>query len=159
MSQQPARQGKVLSAVSAGGIVYRFVKGRLEILLCGRDEPRVWGLPKGMPNPGETLEEAAQREVAEETGLQATIEAKLGTIQYWFTSPQEKARYHKMVHYYLMAPHGGSLEQHDPEFDRVQWFPIQEVYPIMSYKNEAEMVAKAEALLAERNQPPKAGAS
>src|SRR4030042_3284860 len=70
--------------VSAGGIVHRLIDGRVQVLVCGRTKDGVWGLPKGTPNPGESLEQAAEREVAEETGVVGRIEAKEGARDYWF---------------------------------------------------------------------------
>src|SRR4030043_1581448 len=107
-------------AVSAGGVVYRRGDQGVEVVLCGRSEDGVWVLPKGTPSPGESLEQAAVREVTEETGLQVAIECKIDTIEYWFA--REGVRYHKFVHHYLMVPIGGSTA--DPVWvtDRVGWF-------------------------------------
>jgi len=127
--------------VSAGGVVCRFQGDQVEVLLCGRFQPLLWALPKGGPNPSETLEEAALREVEEETGLKASIVTELGKITYWFVS--DGTRYHKIVHFYLMRPEGGSLESQEPEFDMVRWYPSQEACNAMTYPNEKAMVLKA----------------
>ena len=66
-----------------------------------------WTLPKGTPKPGETREETALREVAEETGLEVRITGPLDSIEYWFV--QSGQRIHKTVHYFLMDPIGGDL--------------------------------------------------
>ncbi len=131
--------------VSAGGIVYRRQGDTLEVLLCGRLSPQLWGLPKGTPNPGEELEETALREVREETGITTAIEAPLGSISYWFQ--HNGVRVHKTVHFYLMSPTGGNPEQHDPEFDVVQWFPIEEALKNLTYANEAKIVRKASKIV------------
>jgi len=130
-------------AISAGGVVYRRGQNGLEVVLCGRNADGIWGLPKGTPSPGESLEEAAVREVTEETGLQVKIVAKIRAIEYWFARPQEGVRYHKFVHYYLMLPTGGSTADHDSEFDRVEWGPIEEALKTLSYKNEVAVVREA----------------
>lgn len=138
---------KTERAVSAGGVVYRQNSGGVEFLLCGRTSPKLWGLPKGTPNSGESLEATALREVEEETGLRVEIKAPLGSIGYWFVG--NGVRYHKTVHFYLMTPLGGSLERHDPEFDMVQWFPAEEALDVLTHENEANIVRKALSLVAQ----------
>jgi len=133
--------------VSAGGVVYRCVQNRPEILLVGHSETGVWGLPKGGPSRGETAEKAALREVGEETGLQVEIEEPLGDVHYWFTRVSEGFRFSKTVHYFLMRPVGGDISLHDWEHDRVAWFPLEEALKIMTYKNETEVVRKAGELI------------
>ena len=59
------------------------------------------------PDPGETSEQTALREVAEETGLEVRITGPLDSIEYWFV--QSGTRIHKTVHYFLMEPVGGDL--------------------------------------------------
>jgi 8-oxo-dGTP pyrophosphatase MutT (NUDIX family) len=132
-------------AVSAGGVVYRRGQDGIEVVLCGRTAEGIWGLPKGTPDAKESLEETAVREVGEETGLRVAIEAKIGTIEYWFA--RQGVRYHKFVHHYLMVATGGSLDDHDWEYDKVEWFPLEEACKALSYANEVEMVRKAVALI------------
>ena len=147
--------------VSAGGVVYRRVNGNVEAVLCGRlvgpqpfdnrgDPPSAktagavrWSLAKGTPDPGETLEETALREVREETGLEVEINAPIDSIEYWFAERGGKVRFHKTVHFYLMAPRGGDTSQHDPEFDVVEWFPYDQAMSAVEYPNEAGVLRKA----------------
>ena len=136
--------------VSSGGVVYRKTDGRLEIVLCGRDNPIRWSLAKGTPDPGETLEQTALREVQEETGLEAVIEEPIKSIDYWFSDKDGAVRYHKTVHFYLMAPIGGHTGLHDPEFDVVQWFPYDEALHRLTYANEAEVLRQARGLISQR---------
>ena len=140
------RKKKTEHLVSAGGVVYRAVDGHLEVVLCGRESPPLWALPKGSPDVGETLDQTALREVQEETGLEAAIQVPLGSIQYWFVRSQDGVRFHKTVHFYLMVPTGGDLSLHDPEFDLVRWFPRPEVLKTMTYASEAAIVEKAFSL-------------
>ena len=140
---QGARGLPVQFVTSAGGVVYRFQDGRLELVLCGRTELGQWSLPKGSPEPGETLEQTALREVREETGLEIELVAPLGSITYWFTSPEEGARFRKTVHFFLMRPLGGSLDKHDPEFDEARWYPLEQALEVMSYRNERHVVRLA----------------
>ena len=136
---------KVERAVSAGGVVIREGEAGLEVVICGRDSDGVWGLPKGTPDEGESLEQAAIREVSEETGLQVEIVKKLGVVEYWFAS--DGVRYHKWVHYYLMRPTGGSTEMHDEEYDRVEWLPVKDALRALTFENDRRMVRLAEAEL------------
>jgi bis(5'-nucleosidyl)-tetraphosphatase len=135
----------VQRAVSAGGIVYRMTESGTEFAICGRDSDGVWGLPKGTPDPGESLEQTAVREVEEETGLEVRVVDKIGVIEYWFS--REGIRYHKWVHYYLMEAIGGDTSAHDAEYDRVEWFPVEVALKKLTFKNEVEVAQKALALL------------
>lgn len=89
------------------------------------------------------------REVREETGLEVAIEAPIGSINYWFVAPHSRIHCNKTVHFYLMAHKGGSVDQHDPEFDEVRWFPSEEAVKNLAYANEARVLEKALALVNE----------
>jgi 8-oxo-dGTP pyrophosphatase MutT (NUDIX family) len=119
----------------------------LEIVLCGRTRQGTWNLPKGTPDPGETLEQTAEREVREETGLEVEIGRSLGDISYWFIEPLEGVTCHKTVHFYLMADRGGSTVFHDAEFDEVRWFSAQKALVAVTHANEADVVRRALDLL------------
>ena len=116
----------------------------------GRDSV-TWTLPKGTPDPGETVEETALREVGEETGLQVRIVEALPSIQYDFV--QDGQRIHKTVHYFLMEPTGGDLSRHDAEFERVRWVPFEEAGALLSFATERELVATAWARVSARATP------
>ena len=139
-------------AVSAGGVVWRRQGDQIEVLLCGRRSDSLWALPKGTPEPGETIEQAALREVREETGVVAETDGVVGDIKYWFSRPQEGVRYFKTVHHFLMRPTGGDPSLHDHEFDEVRWVPVGEALKIMSYPNEARILRQAVDLINERDQ-------
>ena len=108
----------------------------------GRDGV-TWTLPKGTPSPGETTEQTALREVAEETGLEVRIVGPLPSIEYAFT--QDGTRIRKTVHYFLMAPTGGDLSRHDHEFQTVRWVPFAEAGALLSFQTERDLVATAES--------------
>lgn len=132
--------------MSAGGVVYRRDDtGGIEIVICGRTSDGVWGLPKGTPDPGETIEQTAVREVSEETGLQVRIVGKIGVVEYWFA--RQGVRYHKWVHHFLMQSTGGDTSQHDLEYDKVEWRPVEDALRTLTFRNEAKMVEKAREMI------------
>ena len=145
-------KSRVENPVSAGGVVYQINSGRLETVLCGRSQPVRWSLAKGTPDEGETLEQTALREVREETGLEVEIDGSLGSIDYWFADRRKDVRYHKTVHFYLMVPVGGATDQHDPEFDVVQWFDAEDALKNLAYANEVNVLQRALDLIAGRNE-------
>ena len=61
-----------------------------------------------------------------------------------------EVRYHKTVHFYLMVPTGGATDQHDPEFDVVQWFSSEEALKTLAYANEVEVLRQALELISRR---------
>ncbi len=115
--------------------------GGPEVVICGRDHDGVWGLPKGTPDEGESLEEAAVREVAEETGLRVEIVDKIGVVDYWFA--RNGVRYHKWVHHYLMRATGGDVTEHDWEHDRVEWVPAEKATKRLTFENDRRTVDRA----------------
>jgi 8-oxo-dGTP pyrophosphatase MutT (NUDIX family) len=132
------------SATSAGGIVVRFEDGIPSLVIGARRRDRdvyTWTLPKGTPNPGETREQTALREVAEETGLEVRITDQLDSIEYWFI--QRGTRIHKTVHYFLMEPVGGDIARHDHEFDDVRWIRFDEAPTVLTFETERALVARA----------------
>jgi len=137
-------------ATSAGGVVHRTEGGRVEIILVRRRQPPLWALPKGTPDSGETLTETAIREASEETGLLVEIEEPIRAITYFFV--HGRTRFHKTVHFFLMHPIGGRLEDHDHEFDEVGWFQIDEALKVMTHATEREVVHRAAELLAARRE-------
>jgi 8-oxo-dGTP pyrophosphatase MutT (NUDIX family) len=130
-------------ATSAGGVVFRVTEGVRDVLLCGRSSDGLWALPKGTPEPGETLEQTALREVREETGVEVEPDGVVGEIKYWFSRPREGVRYNKTVRHYLLHPIGGDPSLHDDEFDEVRWFPVQEALKLMTYANEVRILRMA----------------
>ncbi len=147
-------------ATSAGGVVVR-KDDRLEVCLINPVGRRVWGLPKGGVESGETAAEAALREVAEETGIRGVVEHELGSIDYWFYARDRGGRVHKTVHYFLVRATSGTTAGHDHEVQEARWLAVRDALALMTYPNEREMVRKAAAILGERldGDAPPAGAS
>jgi 8-oxo-dGTP pyrophosphatase MutT (NUDIX family) len=142
------------TATSAGGIVVRYESGQPCLVVGSRRrerDGRTWTLPKGTPNPGETREETALREVREETGLQVRITGPLDSIEYWFV--QSGTRIHKTVHYFLMEPVGGDLAAHDHEFDEVRWITFESAASMLTFETERALVARAGEVLTRQQVP------
>jgi 8-oxo-dGTP pyrophosphatase MutT (NUDIX family) len=116
--------------------------------LIGRIDRRgrmLWSLPKGHIELGETAEQTAIREVAEETGIQGDVLASLGSIDYWFVT--EGRRVHKTVHHYLMRSLGGELSDHDLEVSEVAWVPLDELPSRLAYADERRLAEVADELI------------
>ena len=137
------------TATSAGGIVVRSIAGVPHLVVGRRRRERdgsSWTLPKGTPNPAETLEQTALREVAEETGLEVRIVAPIDRIEYEFV--QGGAKIHKTVHFWLMEPIGGDLARHDREFAEVRWDPLAEAPGLLTFETERALVGRAAGMVA-----------
>ena len=141
---------RVERLVSVGGAVYRTNNERVEVVACGRNSPPMWGLPKGTPDPGETREQTALREVNEETGLEVKLERLIDSIDYWFVRSADGVRCHKTVFFYLMWATGGDMSLHDREFDVVRWFRVEEAIKTLTYENEVRIVEKGLSMVSQK---------
>ncbi|MEY2837171.1 MAG: hypothetical protein RLZ46_553 [Actinomycetota bacterium] len=145
-SKQP--YAKRVDEVSAGGLVVD-TTGKLGLLIGRRDikdasgKRILWSLPKGHIEEGETPEQAALREVAEETGIESKIEKSLGVIDFWFMAGGK--RIHKTVHHYLFREDGGTLAAQETEVDEVAWFPLAEIVERLAYPDEKKLIARTNA--------------
>ncbi|CAB4550884.1 MAG: NUDIX domain-containing protein [Actinobacteria bacterium] len=148
-AKSPAKSyAKRVDEVSAGGLVIDH-SGK-NGLLIGRIDHKdatgkriLWSLPKGHIEEGETPEQAALREVAEETGIQSAIERSLGVIDFWFMAGGK--RIHKTVHHYLFRETGGLLAPQESEVDEVGWFPLAEIVDRLAYPDEKKLIARTNA--------------
>jgi len=134
-------------AVSAGGLVVDDrPDGRWVVLISRRSATGAlqWTLPKGGLEEGEDLEEAAVREVREETGFDCDIVGELGVIDYWFVWRPDEVRYHKFVHYYVMRHRGGQPLGRDDEAEDVEWLPLTDALARLTHPNERRLVLAME---------------
>jgi len=145
-----ARWLRQVDEYSAGGLVVDLAgtvpRGAL-IARTDRHGRLLWSLPKGHIEAGETAEQAAVREVAEETGINGEILGELGTIDFWFVA--DGRRIHKTVRHYLMRATGGELSDADVEVTEVAWVPLPEIPGQLAYPDERGLVDTAGRLLAD----------
>jgi len=120
--------------------------GRWVVLISRRSATGAlqWTLPKGGLEEGERLEDAAVREVREETGLDCEILSELGVIDYWFVWRPDQVRYHKFVHYYVMRHRGGEPLVRDDEAEDVEWLPLADALARLTHLNERVLVRAVE---------------
>ncbi len=143
---------------SSGGLVYGRRRGAWAVVLAARrgagSARLTWTIPKGHVEPGEHMTDAAVREVREETGLEAAIEAPLGDITYWYARRDEQAnpvRIFKRVRFYLMCHRGGRFADRDAEMDAVRWFTLDEAARAISFDNERALIRRAHEILTARD--------
>jgi len=140
-----------VAETSAGGLVVDLTADPPHAAVIGRlsrGGALLWSLPKGHVERGETIQEAAVREITEETGIKGRVTADLGAIDFWFTAGRR--RVHKTVHHFLLVAEGGRLSNADPEVNEVAWIPVSELADILAYDDERAVAAKVPALLAEQ---------
>jgi 8-oxo-dGTP diphosphatase len=136
----------VIREFSAGGLVIRNLRdGPHLAVIRVRDE--ILALPKGHPEKGESSQDAALREVREETGLDATPIEKLGDIRYWYARDGERVL--KVVSFFLFRYHSGRLAEHDHEVEEALWIPLEDAPERLAYKSEKEIAQTALSRVAE----------
>jgi 8-oxo-dGTP pyrophosphatase MutT (NUDIX family) len=148
MSPRVAKSPRI-EEVSAGGLVLDRSSKPWKAALIARFDRRgrlIWSLPKGHVEAGETHEQAAIREVQEETGIQSSVLMVLGTIDFWFMADEK--RIHKTVHHYILDAYGGELSDEDREVVEVAWVPVEEVEGKLAYPDERKLMARVPELLA-----------
>lgn len=135
---------------SSGGIVIRERNGVVEVAVIRPAGKTVTALPKGHIDPGENAEQAATREVNEETGLTATLEQKLGDVKYVYRWRGNTI--FKEVAFFLFRYVSGEIDvltdQMRKEVDRAYWLPLDEALTKLTYPGERDMANRAKAALA-----------
>jgi 8-oxo-dGTP pyrophosphatase MutT (NUDIX family) len=121
---------------SYGGVVLR---GE-ELLVITPTGKRVTGLPKGGMEPGETPEQAAAREVREETGVVANVLGPLGEVRYMYRRGGRRVR--KTVHFFLCEYVEGSTDDHDHEVDEARWIALAGAQSQLSYPGERALIER-----------------
>jgi 8-oxo-dGTP pyrophosphatase MutT (NUDIX family) len=133
---------RTVSEVSAGGLVVNRTGPVPQGALIGRLDRRgrlLWSLPKGHLEGGESPEQAAIREVQEETGIRGRVVTKLGVIDFWFVA--DSHRVHKTVHHFLLEAISGELSNADVEVDDVAWVPLGDLPGRLAYDTERKLLA------------------
>jgi 8-oxo-dGTP pyrophosphatase MutT (NUDIX family) len=141
---------------SAGGVLVRRLGGRwmMAAIRPAGKPAGIWALPKGRIGAGESGEETALREVAEETGARGRSLGKLGDVKYVFTWPPKPAageRIFKVVSFFLLRYTGGRLgdlpEEFRHEVAEVKWLPLDDAPRLLAYGGEKDMARKAAEFL------------
>lgn len=128
---------------AAGGVVHRSSARGPEVLCVHRPRHEDWSFPKGKLDPGESWEEAARREVAEETGLRCRLGSELRPVAY-----RDQHGRPKLVRYWLMAAEGEG-EREEGEVDELRWVTFPEARSLLTYERDRGLVHEAAVLLGE----------
>jgi 8-oxo-dGTP pyrophosphatase MutT (NUDIX family) len=134
----PSADGPVLAA---GGVVWRRQRDEVDVVLIHRPRYDDWSIPKGKLDPGETDEQAALREVEEETTIVATLGPELPSTTYL-----DRSGKHKRVRYWAMTVTEGSPSGAN-EVDRAEWVPIEEAARWLTYPHDVTVLEGLKALI------------
>ena len=119
---------------AAGGVVIRETAGGPQLAVVHRPRYDDWSLPKGKLNHGESSEEAALREVFEETGLRCALGQELAPAHY-----RDRKGRRKRVRWWLMRPLAGEFAPGD-EVDELRWLSPEEAAGLLDYEHDRELV-------------------
>jgi 8-oxo-dGTP diphosphatase len=124
---------------AAGGVVWRRGDRGIEVAVVHRPRYDDWSLPKGKLDDGESFEQAAVREVEEETGLRCALGPFLDEIGYRDHKDREK-----LVRYWAMEAGDGDFTPND-EVDEMRWVGIQDAPGMLSYDFDRALIDRAAA--------------
>lgn len=137
-----AHQEDATELRSAGGVVRRAGESGTEVLLIHRRSPSEWRLPKGKLEHGETPQQAAVREVREETGIQGEVQQFLGGTRYRYQERADGPSFDKRVAFYLMRPLGGRLHA-EKGMDAAGFAPLPAAMRLLTFEDERKIVRRA----------------
>ena len=120
---------------AAGGVVVRDGDAGTEVCVVHRPRYDDWTFPKGKLDPGESFEDAALREVEEETGLRCTLEAELPSTEYRDTKDRPK-----VVRYWQMEVDEDPGFVPNDEVDELRWLPMGEAAKLLTYERDSELL-------------------
>lgn len=142
-SRRPrSKRPRVERELSAGGVVVR--DGACVVIVPTRraaNGARVLALPKGHPEPGESIEQAALREVREEAGVDCDVVGPLGDVRYWYQ--RDGIRVAKVVRFFLLAYRAGDPADHDHEVEEARWMPLAQAAKALTHPGDREMATLA----------------
>lgn len=133
---------------SAGGIVYKYQKSEIMILVCQHSQHHGWVFPKGLIGDHikkEGKEETALREVEEETGVRGKILKALEPVEFWYEFNNKKIK--KTVYYFLMEYLSGDIKNHDFEMENVEWLAAEKVEKRLTYDSDKKVWQEAKQLI------------
>lgn len=130
----PAEPGVEPEVRAAGGVVWRVTDAGPEVALVHRPKYGDWTFPKGKLDAGETDEQAARREVHEETGLECVLGRELPTVRY----RDGKGR-QKQVRYWEMTVAAGEFAVND-EVDELAWLTLDEAGRSLTYDHDRDVL-------------------
>jgi 8-oxo-dGTP diphosphatase len=123
--------------VAAGALLWRWEKGVLKVLVIHRARYDDWSWPKGKLDRGESVPEAAIREIREETGLRVSLGVKLNEIEYKIEQGNRK-----VVHYWAAQITDKAIAQQnfvpDEEVSSLEWLTVPEAKKRLTYKYDIE---------------------
>lgn len=142
LKQREPMEAKILNVSdaalirAAGGLITRSRRhGAMELAIVHRPAYDDWTFPKGKLNPNETPEDAALREVEEETGIRCKLVGEVGCTSYL-----DRRGRNKVVCYWLMEPVGGRKFAAGPEVDQVRWVPVSEAMQLLTYDRDRQLL-------------------
>ncbi|MBD2070574.1 NUDIX domain-containing protein [Leptolyngbya sp. FACHB-671] len=108
-----------------------------------------WQLPKGIVDLGETPEITALREVREEAGIQTKLIQPIDVTEYWYIGDLEgqRVRFHKFVHFFLLAYESGDVQNHDHEVHEARWVSLEQALELLAFKGEKQIVQQASSMI------------